>query len=66
MFPLPFLFFFFQVTMSQDRIVMCFHEYGMEKKKKKEYKVLALYIIAIVAKCKHHDYKLKLWQTHAK
>ena len=33
MFPLPF-FSFFQVTMSQDRIVMCFHEYVMKKKKK--------------------------------
>ena len=54
MFPLPFFFFpFFQVTMSQDRIVTCFHEYLM-KKKKKNYEVLVLYIIAIVkivAKC---------------
>ena len=62
MFPLPFFLSFFQVTMSQDRIVTYFHEYVMKKK----YEVLALYIIAIVAKCKHHDYKLKLWQTHAK
>ena len=29
---LPF-FPFFQVTMSQDRIVTCFHEYVMKKKK---------------------------------
>ena len=45
MFPLPF-FFSLQVTMSQDRVVTCFHEYVMKKKKK--YKVLVLYIIAIV------------------
>ena len=46
-----FIFFsFFQVTMSQDRIVTYFHEYVMKKK----YEVLALYIIVIikvVAKC---------------
>ena len=50
MFPLSFLF-FLQVTMSQDRVVTCFHEYVM---KKKMYEVLVLYIIAIVkvvAKC---------------
>ena len=34
--------FFLQVTMSQDKIVTCFHEYVMKK-----YKILALYIIAI-------------------
>ena len=48
---ISFTFFFLQVTMSQDRIVMCFYEYVMKKKK---YKVLVLYIIAIVkvvAKC---------------
>ena len=47
-----FTFFFLQVTMSQDRVVTCFHEYVMKKKKK--YEVLVLYIIAIVkivAKC---------------
>ena len=50
MFPLPFFLSFFQVIMSQDRIVTYFHEYVMKKK----YEVLALYIIAIVkvvAKC---------------
>ena len=50
MFPLSFLF-FLQVTMSQDRVVKCFHEYVMKKKK---YEVLVLYIIAmvkVVAKC---------------
>ena len=38
--------------MSQEKIVMCFHEYVLKKKKKNE--VLVLYIIAIikvVAKC---------------
>ena len=34
MFPLSFLF-FLQVTMSQDRVVTCFHEYVMKKKSMK-------------------------------
>ena len=42
---ISFTFFFLQVTMSQDRIVTCFYEYVMKKKK---YKVLVLYIISIV------------------
>ena len=39
--------------MSQEKIVMCFHEYVLKKKKKKN-EVLVLYTIAIikvVAKC---------------
>ena len=42
-FYVSFTFSFLQVTMSQDKIVTCFHEYEMKK-----YEVLALYVIAIV------------------
>ena len=42
-FYVSFTFSFLQVTMSQDKIVTCFHEYEMKK-----YEILALYVIAIV------------------
>ena len=42
-FYVSFTFSFLQVTMSQDKIITCFHEYEMKK-----YEVLALYVIAIV------------------
>ena len=57
--PLCFLYLFFlQVAMSQDRVVTCFHEYVMKKKKK--YEGLVLYIIAIVRKGKQKEERRKL------
>ena len=47
-----FTFFFLQVTMSKDKVVTCFHEYVMKKKKKVQ-SISTLYhkTIKVVAKC---------------